>query len=623
MRLANVRIAHKLVIGFACILAIYAPISAAIFAALARVESAQTANQAAHAVLIDIEQLAAARYDQAQTARGYILIRIERHANLYAAATKIFNETLARARSDALASPDSASAVDALTKLAAAAANWQREVGDPEIQLTRDPATVDQAIEIAKSPHSSVRMQEFRDALQNARVVVGADLKRSEEAQASALAFVKNAQIAGGIVAMICALLVGWGLYRAIARPISGMTEAMRKLAAGETELDVPAVGQTDELGRMAAAVEAFKIAAIEKRRVDAEAEASRSALEAERSTRERREAEQHAKAQQAVAALGAGLAKVAAKDLTYRMSADIAEDYRELQRDFNTAIAQLEQAMTGVTGRTGAIHLGTQEISTAADDLARRTEQQAASLEETAAALNEITATVRQATTGANHAREVVDAARSDAEKGGVVVNKAVDAMGDIAKSSKQISQIIGVIDEIAFQTNLLALNAGVEAARAGDAGRGFAVVASEVRALAQRSAQAAKEIKTLISNSVTQVDRGVALVAETGKSLDRIMTEVNDINAVVGEIAAGAEQQSSGLDAVNAAIAEMDKTTQQNASMVEESTAANHSMSQEVEQLASLIGQFHVGRPQAAGDGRPENATVRRAAGERRAAG
>ena len=169
---------------------------------------------------------------------------------------------------------------------------------------------------------------------------------------------------------------------------------------------------------------------------------------------------------------------------------------------------------------------------------------------------------------------------------------------MDAIAKSAQQISQIIGVIDEIAFQTNLLALNAGVEAARAGDAGRGFAVVASEVRALAQRSAEAAKEIKGLISASTTQVDHGVKLVAETGKSLERIMTQVAEINGVVGEIAAGAKEQATGLDEVNTAINQMDQVTQQNAAMVEESTAASHSLSQETAQLSELVGQFQVGR-------------------------
>jgi methyl-accepting chemotaxis protein len=249
---------------------------------------------------------------------------------------------------------------------------------------------------------------------------------------------------------------------------------------------------------------------------------------------------------------------------------------------------------MLQVTDSMNAIHSGTQGISTAADDLSRRTEQQAASLEETAAALNEITTTAKKAADGATHARDVVAAADEDAKKSAVVVRQAVEAIDTIAKSSQQISQIIGVIDEIAFQINLIALNAGVEAARAGDAGRGFAVVASEVRALAQRSAEAAKEIKGLILASSTQVEHGVKLVNETGKSLERIMGQVTEITSIVSQIAAGAKEQSIGLGEVNTAINQMDQVTQQNAAMVEETTAASHSLSQETEQLAGLIGQF-----------------------------
>jgi methyl-accepting chemotaxis protein len=295
---------------------------------------------------------------------------------------------------------------------------------------------------------------------------------------------------------------------------------------------------------------------------------------------------------------IGVGLTNLAAKDLTYRMSSDIPEAYRKLQTDFNAAIEQLEGAIQGVTESASAIHSGTQEISAASDDLSKRTEQQAASLEETAAALDEITATVKKSAEGATHAREVVIATDEDAKKSAVVVRQAVTAMDAIAKSSQEIGQIIGVIDEIAFQTNLLALNAGVEAARAGDAGRGFAVVASEVRALAQRSAEAAKQIKALILSSTTQVDTGVKLVAETGKSLERIVTQVAEINVVVGEIAAGAKEQATGLEQVNIAINQMDQVTQQNATMVEEATAASHSLSQETDQLSGLVGQFQVGR-------------------------
>ena len=293
---------------------------------------------------------------------------------------------------------------------------------------------------------------------------------------------------------------------------------------------------------------------------------------------------------------IGAALAKLASQDLTYRLAAEMPDAYRKLQSDFNDAIETLEGVMQHVSGTASAIHSGTQEIAAAADDLSQRTEEQAASLEETAAALHEITATVERSAHGATQAREVVALADEDAKKSAIVVRQAVDAMDAIAKSSQQISQIIGVIDEIAFQTDLLALNAGVEAARAGDAGRGFAVVASEVRALAQRSAEAAKEIKGLISTSTTHVSHGVSLVAETGKSLERIVAQVAEVNGVIAEIASGAKEQSIALAEVNTAIGQMDQVTQQNATMVEETTAASHSLAQETEQLASMIGEFRV---------------------------
>jgi methyl-accepting chemotaxis protein len=230
-------------------------------------------------------------------------------------------------------------------------------------------------------------------------------------------------------------------------------------------------------------------------------------------------------------------------------------------------------------------------------NDLSKRTEQQAASLEQTAAALDQITATVKKTADGAIQARSAVATAKADAENSGVVVGQAVTAMGEIEQSSRKISSIIGVIDEIAFQTNLLALNAGVEAARAGDAGRGFAVVASEVRALAQRSAEAAKEIKALISASNTQVAAGVGLVGETGKALTRIVTQIAEINGVVTDIAASAQEQATGLNEVNTAVNQMDQVTQQNAAMVEESTAASFALAQEAEDLTRMMSQFKVG--------------------------
>jgi methyl-accepting chemotaxis protein len=242
-------------------------------------------------------------------------------------------------------------------------------------------------------------------------------------------------------------------------------------------------------------------------------------------------------------------------------------------------------------------INSGASEISEASADLSRRNERQAASLEETAAALNEIMTTVGKTAVGAKHAHGVVSATKSDAERIGDVVQQAVAAMGKIENSSRQISQIISVIDEIAFQTNLLALNAGVEAARAGEFGRGFAVVASEVRALAQRSAEAAKEIKGLISTSAAEVGEGVKLVAETGESLVGIVCKVSEINAVVSAIATGADEQSVGLQEINAKVGEIDQVTQQNAAMAEQATASSRSLAEQSDKMARLIGQFQFG--------------------------
>ena len=315
-----------------------------------------------------------------------------------------------------------------------------------------------------------------------------------------------------------------------------------------------------------------------------------------------RHEAEEKARLaaedQLAIDEIGRGLRALAQGDLTHRILPEFAAKTRSLKEDFNAAIETLSRTITVVTNNTRTIRSGTEEIATAAADLSSRTEHQAATLEETAAALSSVTATVKKSADGARHAREVVANADRDAREGSDVVRQAIQAMDGISSSSQQIGQIIGVIDEIAFQTNLLALNAGVEAARAGDAGRGFAVVASEVRALAQRSAEAAREIKGLISNSAAHVDSGVKLVADTGSVLDRIMTQVSEINNVVAEIAAGTQEQATSLEQINAAIAQMDQVTQQNATMVEESSAASQSLSQETGELANLVGQFQVGQ-------------------------
>jgi methyl-accepting chemotaxis protein len=301
------------------------------------------------------------------------------------------------------------------------------------------------------------------------------------------------------------------------------------------------------------------------------------------------------------VAELASALSRLAEGDLTARIEGGFPGSYAAIRDDFNRAATSLLEAMTSIARTTGAVRHGSQEISTAADDLSRRTEQQAASLEETAAALDEVTATVRQSAESAKEASGVADSSRSAAESAGQVVREAVEAMGEIERSSGQITQIIGVIDEIAFQTNLLALNAGVEAARAGEAGRGFAVVAQEVRALAQRSAEAAKEIKTLIATSTEQVERGVKLVGDTGAALDSLVARAGEIAQLVIDIARSGEEQSVGLAQVNTAVNQMDQVTQQNAAMVEQTTAAAAQLQVQAGELADAVAGFRL----AAGQG------------------
>jgi methyl-accepting chemotaxis protein len=400
----------------------------------------------------------------------------------------------------------------------------------------------------------------------------------------------------GGLTAAMA--LLAFMIARRITRPIAALQQAMKRLAGGDLDTEVSFADRKDEIGAMASAVQVFKEAAITKLRLEAEAEAARRAGEV---ARDRNEAERAAAAEaqsQVVTAIGSGLEALSRGDLTARLERPFMADYEGLRANFNAAMAQLHELVSGIVSNTGGIRSGTSEIAQAADDLSRRTEQQAASLEETAAALEEITTTVRRTAEGAKHAGAAVGQARADADKSGGIVREAVSAMSEIEQSAQQISQIIGVIDEIAFQTNLLALNAGVEAARAGEAGRGFAVVASEVRALAQRSAEAAKEIKALISTSTQQVGRGVDLVGETGRALGRIVTQVAEISTVVGEIAASAQEQATGLAEVNTAVNQMDQVTQQNAAMVEQSTAASHALAQETEQLAKLTERFRLGQ-------------------------
>ena len=343
------------------------------------------------------------------------------------------------------------------------------------------------------------------------------------------------------------------------------------------------------------------------------ELESKRAEAEAQKAVAERNQ-------KIALDALTEALRRLSEGDLTTRLTAEVAAEFESLKSDFNNATAELERAMGHVTQTSNAIGESAGEIGHAADDMSRRTEQQAASLEQSAAALNQLTSSVRQATESARETASKVMATRGEAENSGKIVQNAVTAMSEIEKSSSEIAQIIGVIDEIAFQTNLLALNAGVEAARAGEAGRGFAVVASEVRSLAQRSAEAAKEIKALISTSSGQVQCGVKLISETGAVSGNMISRFAEIDHAVTGLAASSREQATGLSEVNVAITQMDQATQQNAAMVEQTTAAVHSLRTQAEELIRTVARFKVG---AIGAAQPRAEAPRRGSAPARRAG
>ncbi len=459
-------------------------------------------------------------------------------------------------------------------------------------------------------------------------VEIVADTSRQAAEARNALLVLLAIAIGSLVLTAVIAVL----LARGINRPIMAITGAMQQLAKGELETTIPEEARADEIGRMAAALAVFKRNAQENRRLAAEQESQRQQHEAERQEQEAAldravgqvvQAAANGDLAQRIATdqldgvmrkLGEGvnrlvgttdgalrelsdvLGRLADGDLGARMAGTHHGVFAELQQDANRMATKLTEIVQQLGTATHAVRDAAHEISAGSTDLAGRTEQQAASLEETAASMHEITATVKQNADNAQAANQLATTARETANKGGSVVADAVAAVARIEDSARKIGDIVGLIDEIAFQTNLLALNASVEAARAGEAGKGFAVVAQEVRSLAQRSANASKDIKALIVESNNQVRSGAALVNQTGQSLDEIVGAIKKVSDIVAEIAAASAEQATGLEEVNVAVGNMDEMTQRNGALVEQTNAAAQSLAGQADQLAQTVGFFRL---------------------------
>ena len=440
--------------------------------------------------------------------------------------------------------------------------------------------------------------------------------------------------VAGSIIGSL--LIAGFIAIGTITRPIRRMTDTMGVLATGNTAVAVEGAERKDEIGAMAKAVQVFKDNMIAREKAESDITEQRRVAEDQRSARETRERKAIEEIsilcdkvvngdldtrlneadkdgflltisqrlngltgmlQQVTGELAAVTTGMAQGDLTNDIRGDYHGVFGRLKAGVNSMAEKLREIAGELNQSAAAVKDASAEISTGSQDLAQRTESQAASIEETAASMHEITATVKQNADNAQAASQLAAVARDAADKGGIVMGNVVTAMGEIEGSASKISDIVGLIDEIAFQTNLLALNASVEAARAGEAGKGFAVVAQEVRALAQRSADASREIKTLITASNGQVREGGKLVGQAGESLNEIVGAVKKVTDIVSEIAAASREQATGLEQVNTAVGSMDEMTQRNGALVEETSAAAQALSQQASQLAQLVSFFRIG--------------------------
>ncbi|WP_157041448.1 methyl-accepting chemotaxis protein, partial [Roseobacter sp. MED193] len=541
--------------------------------------SSLEAVERSHSIISDAKDLQTIATDLQAGMRGFLLVGESSLLDSFNTGAVEFERLVAELE---VKSVDSMMQEIRAQKMAKIIADWREQAVEPLLQLRReigDAKTMDDMSDFVREGRGAAYFAEFMDiisafeaeelALMQARRAD--NLAISAQAQTMIPVAIAVAILLGGAFALV----IGTGLARAVNR----ITGSMKGLAGGDNTVEILGQERGDEVGEMARALDVFRDALVEMQ-----------ALEQKKA--EGRDAELN----HVVERLTTELSQLSKGNLQAQIKEQFPEDYEKLRSDFNNTVQNLHSIVGQVMDTSSSIGNGAVEISQASQDLSHRTESQAATLEETAAALDELTASVKSAAEGAKAVETTMEAARVEAQSSDAVVQKAVAAMTEIESSSESISQIISVIDDIAFQTNLLALNAGVEAARAGEAGRGFAVVASEVRALAQRSSDAAMEIKTLIDDSSKQVERGVDLVGRAGGALQNIVEQVSRISVQISGIAEGAVEQSTGLNEINSGMMQLDQVTQQNAAMVEEATAASMLLKTDAGKLVELMGSFEI---------------------------
>lgn len=582
----KMNIPKKLSLSFIFICVSAAVMMIVLLATIMMIRTTTDGNNRSQAIHADALALETAILRQNSQLRGYLVTGDKSYLKSYYEGRDEYDQVSLKLKST-LTDPAMIKAVEA-SRVATLA--WRRDWGDRLIEVV-SAGRRDEAQQEVRDAGSKVLVSAAVLPLRDVRNVEAKRIAENGARQQTAIVTAMVALAIGGVALIAIAMTLSRMLSRTIARPITTLTQAMNQLAEGDNDIAVDA-GRADELGDMARAVLVFRDAALAK------AEADRAKAEADRAKEEADRAKIGAEAAQrrVVETLDTALAALASGDLTHVIASPFEPEYERLRQSFNSAVEGLERSISGVASSAQSVHSGAAEIYSASEELSRRTEQQASRLQETSNATKQVTVMVGETAQRAADARRAIKIANGNAAEGGAIVTEAISAMDAIQSSSEEISQIINLIDSITFQTNLLALNAGVEAARAGDAGKGFAVVASEVRALAQRSADAARDIKALINTSSEQVESGVGRVGHTGEMLTLIGAKIDDTNTLINEIAQNTETQAHNLKQVSSAVASMDSMTQQNAAMVKEATAAARHLAAEADELTTLVARFRL---------------------------